>query len=84
MSGFGATKEVLRNSTSICTTAPWSRQLCRVSELGCLAGFFIELLEFRSGAMPNRPLVSHLSKFDQVKFGQMKKQHFDPSIMDSK
>ena len=29
-------------------------------------------------------LVSHLSKFDQVKFGQMKKQHFDPSIMDSK
>ena len=28
-------------------------------------------------------LVSHLSKFDQVKFGQMKKQHFD-SIMNSK
>ena len=29
-------------------------------------------------------LVSHLNKFDQVKFGQMKKQHFDYSIMDSK
>ena len=29
-------------------------------------------------------LVSHLSKFDQVKFGQMKKQHFDSSIMNSK
>ena len=29
-------------------------------------------------------LVSHLSKFDQVKFGQMKKQHFDCSIMRSK
>ena len=28
-------------------------------------------------------LVSHLSKFDQVKFGQMKKQHFDSSIMNS-
>ena len=26
-------------------------------------------------------LVSHLSKFDQVKFGQIKKQHFDSSIM---
>ena len=29
-------------------------------------------------------LVSHLSKFDQVKFGQIKKQHFDSSIMNSK
>ena len=29
-------------------------------------------------------LVSHLNKFDQVKFGQMKKQHFDSSIMNSK
>ena len=29
-------------------------------------------------------LLSHLSKFDQVKFGQMKKQHFDSSIMNSK
>ena len=29
-------------------------------------------------------LVSHLSKFDQVKFGQMKKQHFDSIIMNSK
>jgi len=28
--------------------------------------------------------VSHLSKFDQVKFGHMKKQHFDSSIMNSK
>ena len=29
-------------------------------------------------------VVSHLSKFDQVKFGQVKKQHFDSSIMNSK
>ena len=29
-------------------------------------------------------LVSHLSKFDKVKFGQIKKQHFDSSIMNSK
>ena len=29
-------------------------------------------------------LVSYLSKFDQVKFGQIKKQHFDSSIMNSK
>ena len=29
-------------------------------------------------------LLSHLSKFDQVKFGQIKKQHFDSSIMNSK
>ena len=28
--------------------------------------------------------MSHLSKFDQVKFGQIKKQHFDSSIMNSK
>ena len=29
-------------------------------------------------------LVTHLSKFNQVKFGQIKKQHFDSSIMNSK
>jgi len=37
LSGFGAAKEVLKNSTSICTTAPWSWQLHGVLELGCLA-----------------------------------------------
>ena len=35
-----AAKEVLQNSTYICTTAPWSWQLHGVLELGCLAEFF--------------------------------------------
>jgi hypothetical protein len=34
---FGAAKEVLQNSTLICTTAPWSWQLHGDLELGCLA-----------------------------------------------
>ena len=38
LGGVGAAKEVLQNSTSICTTAPWSWQLHGVLELGCLAG----------------------------------------------
>ena len=38
LGGVGAAKEMLQNSTSICTTAPWSWQLHRVLELGCLAG----------------------------------------------
>jgi hypothetical protein len=37
LDGFGAAKEVLQNSTSICTTAPWSWQLHGVLELRCLA-----------------------------------------------
>ena len=41
LGGVGVAKEVLQNSTSICTTAPWSWQLQRVLELGCLAGIFI-------------------------------------------
>jgi len=33
----GAAKEVLQNSTFICTTVPWSWQLHGVLELRCLA-----------------------------------------------
>ena len=38
LGGVGVAKEVLQNSTPICTTAPWSWQLQGVLELGCLAG----------------------------------------------
>jgi hypothetical protein len=37
LDGFGAAKEVLQNSTSICITPPWSWELHGVLELGCLA-----------------------------------------------
>ena len=40
LGGVGVAKEVLQNSTPICTTAPWSWQLQGVLELGCLAGIF--------------------------------------------
>jgi hypothetical protein len=35
--GSRSAKEVLQNSTPICTTAPWSWQLHRVLELGVLS-----------------------------------------------
>ena len=40
LGGVGVAKEVLQNSTSICTTAPLSWQLQGVLEPGCLAGIF--------------------------------------------
>ena len=40
LGGVGVAKEVLQNSTPICTTAPWSWQLQGVLELGCLAEIF--------------------------------------------
>ena len=58
LGGVGAAKEVLQNSASICTTAPWSWQLHRVLELGCLAGKLAGVAGVQLQSHAKHPLIT--------------------------
>ena len=62
LGGVGAAKEVLQNSTSICTTAPWSWQLHGVLELGCLAGKLAGVAGVQLQSHAKHPLNNKLDK----------------------
>lgn len=53
--GFGAAKEVLQNSKSIYITAAELRVLHGVLDLGVWQKVWLELVEFSSTVMLNRP-----------------------------